>query len=127
MRARLLVPVALVAVAAAGCQLFDPLERDPEDAGITITVDRCEQDETTEIVNASFTVTSEEADYDVVLVDGKLKDATGTVVASSSTSVSNVEAGERHQGNMVLSPSGSYETPLECEIELNFAQRPVFE
>lgn len=126
MRARLLVPVALVAVTTAGCQLFDPLERDQEDAGITITVDRCEQDETTEIVNASFTVTSEE-DYDVVLIDGKLKDATETVVASSSTSVSNVAAGERHQGNMVLSPSGSYETPLECELELNFAQRPVFE
>lgn len=127
MRARLLVPLVAVAVATAGCQLFDPLERDSEDAGITITVDRCEQDEVSEVVSATFTVVSEEEDYDTVLVDGKLKDATGTVVASSSTSVSNVKAGERQQGVMSLSPSGSYETPLDCEIELNFAQRPVFE
>ena len=126
MGTRRLVSLAVVAVAVGGCSAFDPLERDPEEAGVRIAVERCEQDEVSEVVSATFTVRSEE-DYDVVLVNGKLKDATGLVVATSSTSVSNVRANEPTQGVMSLSPQGSYEKPLDCEITLEFAQRPVFE
>lgn len=126
MRSRRLALLAVVAVAVAGCSAFDPLERDPQEAGVRIRVERCEQDEVSEVVSATFTVRSEE-DYDVVLVNGKLKDATGLVVATSSTSVSNVRANEPTQGVMSLSPQGSYEKPLDCEITLEFAQRPVFE
>ncbi len=126
MRAPRFALLAVVVAAAAGCSAFDPLERDPEQAGVRINVERCEQDEVSEVVSTTFTVRSEE-DYDVVLVDGKLKDATGLVVATSSTSVSNVTANEPTQGVMSLSPQGDYEKPLDCEITLNFAQRPVFE
>jgi hypothetical protein len=125
--AKLTAPVVLAAALASACGLdnaFDPLERDPGEAKVTITVDECDQDKTTEIVNMTFTVESQEA-YDSVLVDGKLKDATGTVVGNSSTSVSNVKPGEPTQAVMVLSPSGDYEKPLNCEASLNFAQRPI--
>ncbi|HEX2030030.1 MAG TPA: hypothetical protein VHL78_01325 [Actinomycetota bacterium] len=125
MRARHVVLGAL-AVLAVACSAFDPLERDAREAGIRIKVERCEQDEVSEVVSATFTVRSEE-DYDVVLVNGRLKDATGLVVATSSTSVSNVRPDEPVQGVMSLSPQGSYERPLDCEITLEFAQRPVFE
>jgi hypothetical protein len=124
--ARLLSALVAAAVTLAACSAFNPLERDPEDAGVSIKVERCEQDEVSEVVSATFTVRSEE-DYDVVLVDGKLKDATGLVVATSSTSVSNVKANEPTQGTMSLSPQGEYEKPVDCEITLNFAQRPIFE
>lgn len=118
--------LAVFAALAAGCSAFDPLERDAQEAGIGINVERCEQDEVSEVVSATFTVRTEE-DYDVVLVNGRLKDASGLVVATSSTSVSNVRANEPTQGVMSLSPQGSYQKPLDCEITLEFAQRPVFE
>ena len=122
MRKSLLVLVVLL---LPGCfDALNPLERDADEAGVTIRVDKCEQDRTSEVVTATYTVTSEQ-DYDNVLLDGKLKDATGTVVASTSGSVQNVKAGEPVQNVMSLSPQGSYEKPLDCEITLNFAQQPL--
>lgn len=122
MRKSLLVLAVLL---LPGCfDALNPLERDPEEAGVTITVDKCEQDRTSEVVTATYTVTSEN-DYDNILLEGKLKDATGTVVGTSAGSVQNVRAGEPVQTVMSLSPQGSYEKPLDCEITLNFAQQPL--
>jgi len=122
---RKLLAVAVVAgVLGAGCNAFNPLERDSEEAGVQITVDECEHDRTTDLVNVTFTVNSEN-DYDTVLIDAKLRDASGTVVGTSSTSVSNVKAGEPTQGVMTLSPQGDFEKPLECDLQLNFAQQPL--
>jgi hypothetical protein len=122
---RKLMALAIVALAlGSACNAFNPLERDSEEAGVQITVDECEQDRTTDLVNVTFTVNSEN-DYDTVLIDAKLRDASGTVVGTSSTSVSNVKAGEPTQGVMTLSPQGDFEKPLECDLQLNFAQQPL--
>ena len=124
---RIVAPLMFAAAVTSACGLdnaFDPLERDPGEAKVTITVDECDQDRTTDLVSMTFTVESQE-DYQTVLVDGKLKDASGTVVGNSSTSVSNVTAGERNQAVMTLSPAGDYDKPLECQASLDFAQRPI--
>jgi hypothetical protein len=56
----------------------------------------CELDETTGNVTSTVEVTSERG-YSTVLVDFELVDARGTVVASTSTSASNVRPRETYR------------------------------
>jgi hypothetical protein len=60
-----------------------------------------------------------------VVVDFKLKDAEGTIVATTSTSASGVQPGETYRLDMPLSPSGELGPGFTCEADLNLATEPV--
>jgi hypothetical protein len=107
----------------ACAEAFNPLERDAGEAGITMEVVGCELDEGTGNVTATVELTSER-EYSAVLVDVKLKDAEGTVVASSSTSASNVRPGETYRLQLPLSPAGQLGQGFRCQAELNLATEP---
>jgi hypothetical protein len=121
----LVVITGIVSTACFGDGLGDlnPVERDAGEAGIRIEVVGCELDETTGNVTSTVEVTSER-EYSTVLVDFKLVDAQGTVVASSSTSASNVRPGETYRLEMPLSPAGELGEGFTCEADLNLATEP---
>jgi hypothetical protein len=83
----------------------------------------CELDETTGNVTSTVEVTSERG-YSTVLVDFELVDAQGTVVASTSTSASNVRPRETYRLEMPLSPAGELGEGFTCEADLNMATEP---
>ncbi len=116
-----------VALATAGCFGGDidlnPVERDAGEAGIRIEVVGCEFDETTGNVTETVEVTSDK-EYTTVLIDFKLVDAQGVVVASSSTSASNVQPGETYRLELPLTPSGDLGTGFTCEADLSLATEP---
>ena len=121
----LLVLMALGSTSCFGDGFGDisPVERDAGEAGIRIDVTGCELDETTGNVTATVEVTSEK-EYDAVLVDFELVDAAGTVVASTSTSATNVQPGETYRLEMPLSPAGELGEGFTCEADLNLATEP---
>lgn len=123
---RILVVIAgIVSTACFGDGLGDlnPVERDAGQAGIRIEVVGCELDETTGNVTATVEVTSER-EYSTVLVDFKLVDAQGIVVASTSTSATGVRPGETYRLEMPLSPAGELGEGFTCEADLNLATEP---
>src|SRR5919108_6134893 len=81
------------------------------EAGVRIQVAECALDETTGNATATVEVTSEKA-YETVLVDFKLVDAEGTVVAT--TSATNVQPGETYRLEMPLSPAGELGKGFTC-------------
>jgi hypothetical protein len=99
------------------------VEQDEGEAGITLEVVDCALDEGTGNVTMTYEVRSER-EYDVVLVEGRVKDDSGTVVASSSGSVQNVAPGEAYRAEMVLSPAGETQGELDCEASLDLATEP---
>jgi len=121
----LVVITGIVSTACFGDGLGDlnPVERDAGEAGIRIEVVGCELDEAIGNVTSTVEVTSEK-EYSTVLVDFKLVDAQGTVVASSSTSASNVRPDETYRLEMPLSPAGELGEGFTCEADLNLATEP---
>jgi hypothetical protein len=121
----LVVITGIVSTACFGDGLGDlnPVERDAGEAGIRIEVVGCELDEAIGNVTSTVEVTSEK-EYSTVLVDFKLVDAQGTVVASSSTSASNVRPGETYRLEMPLSPAGELGEGFTCEADLSLATEP---
>ena len=121
----LVVITGIVSTACFGDGLGDlnPVERDAGEAGIRIEVVGCELDETTGNVTSTVEVTSER-EYSTVLVDFKLVDAQGTVVASTSTSATGVRPGETYRLEMPLSPAGELGEGFTCEADLNLATEP---
>jgi hypothetical protein len=122
-RSKLLTVAALLLTA---CLEGDPnpIEEDPGEAGVTIDVVGCERDEVTGNVMLTFELTSEQ-EYQSVLVNGEVRDATGTVLATSSASLLEVRPGQTYRGDMVLSPAGEVEGELTCDAQLDFAQDPI--
>ena len=120
-----LVLAALVSTACFGDELGDlnPVERDAGEAGINIEVMGCQLDETTGNVTATVEVTSEQ-EYETILVDFELVDAQGTVVATTSTSATNVQPGETYRLEMPLAPAGELGEGFTCEADLNLATEP---
>jgi hypothetical protein len=121
----LVVITGIVSTACFGDGLGDlnPVERDAGEAGIRIEVVGCELDETTGNVTSTVEVTSER-EYSTVLVDFKLVDAQGTVVASTSTSATGVRPGETYRLEMPLSPADELGEGFTCEADLNLATEP---
>jgi hypothetical protein len=121
----LVVITGIVSTACFGDGLGDlnPVERDAGEAGIRIEVVGCELDEAIGNVTSTVEVTSEK-EYSTVLVDFDLVDAQGTVVASSSTSASNVRPGETYRLEMPLSPAGELGEGFTCEADLSLATEP---
>ena len=121
----LVVITGIVSTGCFGDGLGDlnPVERDAGEAGIRIEVVGCELDEGIGNVTSTVEVTSEK-EYSTVLVDFKLVDAQGTVVASSSTSASNVRPGETYRLEMPLSPAGELGEGFTCEADLSLATEP---
>jgi hypothetical protein len=121
----LVVITGIVSTACFGDGLGDlnPVERDAGEAGIRIEVVGCELDETTGNVTSTVEVTSERG-YSTVLVDFKLVDAQGTVVASTSTSATGVRPGETYRLEMPLSPADELGEGFTCEADLNLATEP---
>jgi hypothetical protein len=120
-----LVLAALVTTACLGDDFGDisPVERDADQAGVTIEVTGCELDETTGNVTATVEVTSEK-EYETILVDFELADAQGTVVATTATSATSVQPGETYRLEMPLSPAGELGEGFTCEADLNLATEP---
>lgn len=125
-RSRRAGALALALVAGVGCSPADlnPVEEDAGEAGITLRVVGCEPDPQTGLYTMTYEVESER-EYNVVLVEGRLKDASGVIVASSSGSVTNAAPGEVYRQEMVLSPSGEPEGTLDCEASLDLATEPL--
>lgn len=121
----LVVAAGLVTAACFGDELGDlnPVERDAGEAGVAIEVTGCELDETTGNVTATVEVTSER-EYQTVLIDVELVDAEGTVVATTSTSATNIQPGQTYRLDMPLSPAGELGVGFTCEADLNLATEP---
>lgn len=121
----LLVVGAFVSTACFGDEFGDlsPVERDAGEAGISIEVTGCELDDATGNVTATVEVTSDK-EYEAILIDLELVDAGGTVVATTSTSATNVQPGETYRLEMPLSPAGELGEGFTCEAELNLATEP---
>lgn len=119
---RIVVAAAGLITTACFGDLSDvnPVERDAGEAGIRIEVVGCELDETTGNVTATVEVTSER-EYSTILVNLELVDAQGTVVATTSTSASNVQPGETYRLEMPLSPAGELGEGFRCEADLSLA------
>jgi hypothetical protein len=116
------VGLLIVAVALAACtEALNPVERDAGEAGIAIEVTGCDLDEGTGVVTATAEVTSEEKEYSSILVDFRLVDAEGVVVASSSTSATNVSPGQTYRLQLPLTAAGELGTGFECQADLNLA------
>jgi hypothetical protein len=114
---------ALVLLPACSGNL-NPVESDERQAGIRIEVVGCDLDPGTGNVTMTFEVRSERP-YDVVLVNGQVKDASGTVIGSSSGSVLNVAPGETYRQEMVLSAAGAPEGEVTCQAALDLATEPL--
>jgi hypothetical protein len=120
------VLVAATALALASCfgGDVDPLEEDPGEAEVTIEVVGCDRDDVSGNVTLLFELTSER-EYQSVLVNGSVRDATGTVLATSTASLIEVRPGQTYRGDMVLAPAGDVQGELTCDAELEFAQDPI--
>lgn len=120
------VAVTLLALLLAGCSPGDlnPVEHDQQAAGITIDVVGCDLDQGTGNVTMTYELESEKP-YDVVLVQGQVRDGSGTIVGSSTGSVTNVSPGETYRGEMVLSSAGKTQGELRCEATLDLATEPL--
>jgi hypothetical protein len=112
----------VVAVSLTACtEALNPVERHAGEAGVTIEVTGCDLDEGTGIVTATAEVTSEEQEYSSILVDLRLVDAEGVVVASTSTSATNVTPGQTYRLQMPLTAAGELGPGCECRADLNLA------
>ncbi len=119
-RTALLIALVLGGTACFGGD-FNPLEEDPEEAGITIEVTACEHNADIGNITATFELTSEE-EYSTVLVNGEATDESGVVIATSSTSLINVQPGRTYRDSMVLStPAAPPEGEVSCDVTLDFA------
>jgi hypothetical protein len=119
------IPLAVL-LGPACAEAINPLERDAGEAGIAIEVVGCDLDQVTGNVTATVELTSER-EYTTVLVDFNLVDAEGVVVASTSTSATNVKPGQTYRLQMPLSPAGELGQGFTCEAELNLATEPFGE
>lgn len=122
------IPVVIAGIITTACfgdglGDLNPVERDAGEAGIRIEVVGCELDEAIGNVTSTVEVTSEK-EYSTVLVDFELVDAQGTVVASTSTSASNVRPGETYRLQMPLSPAGELGEGFTCQADLSLATEP---
>lgn len=122
MRRTLIVLSALGAASACRGDL-NPVETEEGRSGITIEVVGCQLDEGTGNVTMTYEVQSEK-EYDVVLVEGRVKDGSGTIVGSSTGSVTNVAPGERYREEMVLSAAGVPQGEITCDAKLDLATEP---
>jgi hypothetical protein len=103
---------------------LNPIEEDQGDAGVSIEVVGCRRDQVTGNVTLTFELTSEN-EYQSVLVNGTVKDETGTVLDTSTASLVEVKPGQTYRGEMILAPAGDVEGELSCEAGLDFAQDPI--
>jgi hypothetical protein len=124
MRRGLLIVLAGVVVLPACPGNIDPVETNEQEAGIHIEVVGCDLDRGTGNVTLTYEVRSEK-EYDVVLVEGRVKDGFGTVVGSSTGTVTNVVPGENYRDEMVLSSAGEPQGELTCEATLDLATEPL--
>jgi hypothetical protein len=124
MRRSVLIAVVALVVLPACPGDVNPVESDEQQAGIHIEVVGCDLDEGTGNVTLTYEVRSERA-YDVVLVEGRVKDGSGTVVGSSTGSVMNVAPGELYREEMVVSSAGRPQGELTCEATLDLATEPL--
>jgi hypothetical protein len=122
-RSRLALLALLVLPACFGGDL-NPIEEDQGDAGVSIEVVGCQRDQVTGNVTLTFELTSEN-EYQSVLVNGTVKDETGTVLDTSTASLVEVKPGQTYRGEMILAPAGDVEGELSCEAGLDFAQDPI--
>jgi hypothetical protein len=123
MRRTLMVLLAAGVATACGGDL-NPVETDERRSGITIEVVGCQLDEGTGNVTLTYELESER-EYDVVLVEGRVIDGSGTIVGSSSGSVTNVVPGERYREEMVLSAAGATQGEVTCDARLDLATEPI--
>jgi hypothetical protein len=79
----MLLTVAVLLLTACFGGDPNPIEEDPGEAGVTIDVVGCERDEVTGNVMLTFELTSEN-EYQSVLVNGEVRDASGTVLAPAA-------------------------------------------
>jgi hypothetical protein len=112
--------LAAISLLLVGCELFNPLEGDQEEAGVEITVVACARDETSGVATATFELTSEK-EYDTILVQGELSDSTGVVIATSSTSVVGVRPGRTYRQDIVFGSPSEPEGELSCAVHFDFA------
>ena len=119
MKKALLVLVVLLLPACS--DLFNPLEDDPEEAGITINVVECEVDESG-VPRATAEVTSEQA-HDNVLLRGELIGDDGVVLQQTSTSLQGVKPGRTYRTRLTFGSISKEdaEGKLDCVVELDFA------
>jgi hypothetical protein len=122
-RSRLAALVLLVLPACFGGDL-NPIEEDPGDAGVRIDVVGCQRDEVSGNVTLTFELTSEKG-YQSVLVNGTVKDDTGTILDTGTASLVEVKPGQTYRGEMILAPAGDVEGERACEGGLDFAQDPI--
>jgi hypothetical protein len=54
-----------------------------------------------------------------------VKDGSGTIVGSSTGSITNVAPGERYRDEMVLSAAGVPQGELTCDAKLDLATEPL--
>jgi hypothetical protein len=122
MRHTLILLLALSAATACGRDL-NPVETEEGRSGITIEVVGCELDPGTGSVTLTYELQSER-EYDVVLVEGRVKDGSGTIVGSSTGTVMNVMPGERYREEIALSAAGQTQGEVTCEAKLDLATEP---
>jgi hypothetical protein len=119
---RLLLAVAAALTLAACGDLFNPLETDPNEAGIDLRVVGCEYDTTSTVAKAIFELSSAEKEYATILVNGELSDESGVVIATSSTSVNGVEPGKTYRKELVFGGlSSEPQGELVCDVSFDFA------
>jgi hypothetical protein len=116
--------VALLLLPACFGGDLNPIEEDPGDAGVTIDVVDCKRDQVSGNVTLTFELTSE-SEYQSILVNGTVKDDTGTVLDTGTASLVEVKPGQTYRGEMILAPAGDVEGELTCEADLDFAQDPI--
>ena len=117
----LLLAVSAALTLAACSDAFNPLETDPNEAGIDLQVTGCEYDQTSTVAKAIFELTSEK-EYQTILVNGELSDESGVVIATTSTSVSGVEPGKTYREELVFGGlSSEPEGELSCDVSFDFA------
>jgi hypothetical protein len=123
-RSRLTALVAVLLLPACFGGDLNPIEEDPEDAGVTTEVVGCQHDPVSGNVTLTFELTSE-SEYQSVLVNGTVKDDTGTVLDTGTASLVEVRPGQTYRGEMILIPAGDFQGELTCEAGLDFAQDPI--
>lgn len=120
MRKALLVLVVLL---LPGCfDALNPLEEDPEAAGITVEVVACDVDDVSGVATATAEVTSEQP-HDSVLLRGELIGEDGTVLQQSATSVQNIEPGRAYRARITFGSLSKQDQrqELSCDVQLDFA------
>ncbi|HWC32939.1 MAG TPA: hypothetical protein VG709_07405 [Actinomycetota bacterium] len=116
-------PLMLVVLLLPACfDAFNPLEDDPEEAGVSVEVVACDVDETSGVATATAEVTSTEP-HDSVLLRGELIGEDGTVLHQSATSVQNIEPGRTYRARITFGALSRQDRrqDLECDVQLDFA------